>query len=107
MYTPAMLAQSSRQTAGFCYTTIQVVVIVLSLSLPRSSSADGYVMQLQTTGSSFSPAAYIDGVPQTFLWNWSDGTTSTDYPIAAAMFGSSGSRTPPIALHPSTPQANM
>src|SRR5215467_6671050 len=89
-----MLAQLLKQTASVGrFTTTLLALVVLIALFPTTSSGDGYIMQIQTTGSDFAPAAYIDGVPQTFLWNWSDGTTSADYPIAAQSFGSSGSRT--------------
>src|SRR5215813_2456934 len=88
-----MLAQSLKQPAALCFAAARAAVALVILSWTCAARGDGYVMQLQTVGSDFSPAAYIDGVPQTFLWNWSDGTTSTSYPLTSVDFGSSDSRT--------------
>src|ERR1051326_8407428 len=67
---------------------------------PCSSEGAGNVVQFQTSGSSFSPAVYLNGTPQTFLWSWSDGTSSSQYPIATKNFGSSGTRNQYLAVDP-------
>jgi hypothetical protein len=66
----------------------------------QEAGASGYVVQFQTLGSSFSPAAYCSTTPRTFLWNWSDGTTSTDNPVGSIDFGFSGDRTQYLTIDP-------
>jgi hypothetical protein len=101
-----MLAQSLKQTVGVCQIAVRLSVIVLTFSLFGSARGAGYVMQLQTTGSSFSPAAYLDGVPQTFVWNWSDGTTSNTYPVVTKSL-TSGSRTQYLTIDPISALTNF
>ena len=56
----------------------------------------------ETRGSTFEPelTCVSDGSPSV-LWTWSDGTTSTDYPLAFKDFGSPASRLQHLATYPS------
>jgi hypothetical protein len=61
----------------------------------------GYTFRLGTSGSQFQPAIYCDvGTPQEFLWTWSDGTTSSDFPIASVNFGNSALRSHTLKVYP-------
>jgi len=49
----------------------------------------GFTARFETRGRKFEPAVFCDGgTPQEFLWTWSDGTTSTSFPLASKNFGS-------------------
>ena len=78
-----------------------VWVLGLLWSCTASAQPANYVVRFQTVGSSFSPAVYCDaGTPQTFLWTWFDGTTSTNYPIVTNNFGSAGARFQYLTVSP-------
>src|SRR6266850_103416 len=67
--------------------------LFLRLSGAGPSRALGYNLRVQTLGSSFHPAIYCySATPQDFLWTWSDGTTSPDFPIAFKDFGARAAR---------------
>ena len=69
--------------------------------LPVLAQPANYIARFQTLGSSFSPAAYCDGgTPQTFLWTWSDNSTSSSFPIATKNFGSAASRFQYLSVSP-------
>ncbi|MFH0879226.1 MAG: hypothetical protein V2A34_05900 [Lentisphaerota bacterium] len=66
------------------------------------SDGRGCVAQFQTVGSSFAPEVRCDLVPPSeFRWYWSDGGTSTSYPLASNDFGSAGARTHGLLVDPS------
>jgi hypothetical protein len=60
----------------------------------------GYNAEFQTDGSAFEAAVYCNSTPQSFLWTWSDGSTSTAQPIASKDFGTDGSRRQRLAVLP-------
>jgi hypothetical protein len=61
----------------------------------------GYTFRLGTSGDQFQPAVYCDsGTPQEFLWNWADGTTSSDFPIAWVSFGTFEPRSQTLRVYP-------
>jgi hypothetical protein len=61
----------------------------------------GYTIRLGTSGDQFQPAVYCDvATPQEFLWTWSDGTTSSDFPIASVNFGTSALRSHKLKVNP-------
>jgi hypothetical protein len=61
----------------------------------------GYTIRLDTSGDLFQPAVYCDlGTPQEFLWNWSDGTTSSDFPVASVSFGTEAPRSHNLKVFP-------
>ena len=58
-------------------------------------------LQLQTLGSSLSAEVDLaDVAPQEFLWFWSDGTLSSNYPVATKDFGSDGARNQTLNVSP-------
>ena len=61
----------------------------------------GYTIRFDTSGELFQPAVYCDvGTPQEFLWSWSDGTTSSDFPIASVSFGAAAPRSHNLKVYP-------
>jgi hypothetical protein len=61
----------------------------------------GYVAQFETLGSSFAPRVdCAAGVPDTFRWTWSDGTTDTNWPAAQKDFGAPGDRLQRLTFSP-------
>jgi len=61
----------------------------------------GYTIRLDTTGELFQPAVYCDlGTPQEFLWKWSDGTTSSDFPLASVSFSTPALRSHHLKVYP-------
>jgi hypothetical protein len=65
------------------------------------SDGAGCLAQFQTLGSVFQPDVRCDaGSLAEFLWIWSDGTTSSNWPIATKDFGSSGARMQGLKLEP-------
>jgi hypothetical protein len=60
----------------------------------------GYTIRFNTSGKQFQPAVYCDnGTPQEFLWTWSNGSTSSDYPIASVNFGPAAIRTHQLKVY--------
>ena len=77
------------------------------LILPAQSEARfyrlvfGYVAQFETVGSSFAPRVdCAAGVPDTFRWTWSDGTTDTNWPATLKDFGAPGARLQRLTFSP-------
>lgn len=65
------------------------------------SDGAGCLAQFQTLGSTFQPDVRCDaGSPTEFLWIWSDGTTSSDQPVAAKDFDSPGARIQGLQIDP-------
>ncbi len=79
-----------------------------AISIPREPGADlfvrarstnpelglGYNVLFQTEGSAFEPAIYCENnQPQDFGWQWADGTTGTNRPLALKDFGAPATRT--------------
>jgi hypothetical protein len=61
----------------------------------------GYTIRVDTSGDQFQPTVYCDlGTPQEFLWNWSDGTTSSYFPIASVNFGAAAARSHTLKVFP-------
>jgi hypothetical protein len=61
----------------------------------------GYTIRFGTSGDQFQPAVYCDlGTPQEFLWSWSDGTTSSDFPVASVNFGTTAPRSHNLKVYP-------
>jgi Leucine-rich repeat (LRR) protein len=60
----------------------------------------GCIAQFTTQGAAFEPDVRTTGEPAEFLWLWSDGTTSTNRPIASKSFGSTGKRMQGLKLSP-------
>jgi hypothetical protein len=61
----------------------------------------GYTFRLNTAGNQFQPAVYCDlGTPQEFLWSWSDGTTSSDFPVASVNFATAAFRSHNLKVYP-------
>jgi hypothetical protein len=61
----------------------------------------GYTTRFGTSGDLFQPAVYCDvGTPQEFLWSWSDGRTSSDFPLASISFGTAVPRSHNLKVYP-------
>lgn len=61
----------------------------------------GYTLRIDTSGNQFQPAMYCDlGTPQEFLWSWSDGTTSSDFPVASVSFATEAPRSHHLKVFP-------
>jgi hypothetical protein len=68
---------------------------------PVSSNEPAYQVRFRTLGSSFEPELTTEGGSAgDVLWTWSDGTTSSSYPIAFKDFSSSGSRDQYLQVRP-------
>jgi hypothetical protein len=81
---------------------IVLLLLALGTEFARATPTN-YVAQFVTVGSSFSPAAYFsNGTPQTFEWTWSDGSTSTSYPVAAKSFSSAATRLQYLTVSPAS-----
>jgi hypothetical protein len=59
----------------------------------------GCIAQFQTLGNLFEPEVTCNS-PLLFNWIWSDGTTSSDRPLASKDFGTPGSRTQGLVVNP-------
>jgi hypothetical protein len=80
-----------------------VLLLALCAAAVQSILAQpvGYVAGFQTLGKTFSPAVYCDaGTPQTFLWTWSDGSTSSTFPIVTKTFNSAAARYQYLTVSP-------
>ncbi len=67
------------------------------------SDGAGCLAQFVTLGDAFSADVRCSGAePQTFEWLWSDGTVSSDRPVAAITFGSATERTQGLRIEPAT-----
>jgi hypothetical protein len=60
----------------------------------------GDIVDFKTMGSTFSPEIYFGSMPDSFLWSWSDNTTSTDYPVAFKNLGKKGAKHQYLASYP-------
>jgi hypothetical protein len=61
-----------------------------------------YNVLFQTDGETFTPEVYCEGEsPISVLWTWSDGTTSTEYPVASKTFDSGEARFQRLTVDPS------
>src|SRR5205085_192782 len=71
-----VVLQSAGLGMGYCLGETQSGFVHL-----QAMTSD--VVKFQTLGSSFAPAVEFAGVtPETFSWSWSDGTSSSNYPVA-------------------------
>jgi len=67
------------------------------------SDGAGCLAQFQTLGSTFEPEIeFGSDSPSEFRWIWSDGTTSSDYPVASKDFGATGARVQGLLVNPLT-----
>jgi Leucine-rich repeat (LRR) protein len=72
------------------------------------SDGMGCLAQFQTLESTFEPEVGCDnGLPRQFQWIWSDGTTSSDYPIAAKDFGTPDARIQGLLANPMSSVASI
>jgi hypothetical protein len=63
----------------------------------------GYLARFVTKGSTFAPMVSCDnGAPQQLLWQWSDGATSSSFPLTSKSFGSQGTRTQSLTVFPAS-----
>jgi hypothetical protein len=63
----------------------------------------GFTTAFDTIGGNFSPAIYCSNAPpDQLMWKWSDGTTSSDFPISIKDFGSPAARTQHLTVLPAT-----
>jgi len=60
----------------------------------------GDVVDFKTMGATFAPEIYFGSTPESFRWLWSDGTSSTNYPIASKNFGKKGARHQYLTSYP-------
>ena len=68
-----------------------------------STNEPDYSVRFQTLGTSFEPElATESGSSEGIRWTWSDGTTSSSYPLALKEFGSPGSREQCLLARPPT-----
>jgi len=91
---------------GFASTTIPIhgrsQLLLRAVGLTPSDGA-GCLAQFQTLGQTFEPEVGCDaGNPTEFRWIWSDGTTSSDRPLAAKDFGSAGARIQGLKIDPAS-----
>jgi hypothetical protein len=69
--------------------------------LQAPSDGVGYVAEFLTLGSVFQPEVSCDsGAPLEYLWTWSDGTSSAEYPAASKDFGLPGARVQRLQVRP-------
>ena len=63
----------------------------------------GYMVQFQTLSNSFAPRIDCSaGAPASLRWNWSDGSTATNWPIAVKTFSSQTNRFQRLTFSPAT-----